>query len=196
MGGLEAGTQGLGDPFGPPGDLLPGVLVDRSTGVLEFVAALCIAGSLGWGAVALAAGDLDDNAGIVEQEVHAGERAAITSMDHLGARPRHTGLAYELEEAALEHRVPARVDEKVVEQAGAPASGSAQAPSRSTSTTGDERPVRMAESIAASRWSRGSRNRARSMIVRVADVHGYPSTTARSIGGSVNVEWTGRSSLA
>jgi hypothetical protein len=58
---------------------------------LEFVAALCIAGSLGWGAVALAAGDLDDHAGIVEQEVHAGERAAIASMDHLGARPPPCG---------------------------------------------------------------------------------------------------------
>jgi hypothetical protein len=112
--GGEASAQGFGDPLGALGHLFPRVLVDSASGVLELVAALRVAGPLGRGAVALAAGDLDDDTGIVEQEVDAGERAATSTMDHLGSRPRQPRTAYELEKAALEHRVSSGVDEEVV----------------------------------------------------------------------------------
>ena len=126
MCGGETGAQGLGDPRGTSGDLLPRVLVHEASGVLEFVAALCVAGALGRRAVTLATRDLDDDAVIVEQKVDAGERLPVTAVDHLRSWPRQTGSAYDLEEAALEHRVPAGVDQQVVEQPGTPTSGSAQ----------------------------------------------------------------------
>jgi hypothetical protein len=51
----------------------------------------------------------------IEEEVDAGERAAITAVDHLRTRPLKPRLAHESEEATLEHGVPAAVDEELVE---------------------------------------------------------------------------------
>ncbi len=92
---------------------------------MEFVASLGVAGTLGWRAVAFAAGDLDDDV-IFEEEVDPGVRPTVAAMDHLGLRPRQPGLAYKVKEPAFEQRVPAGIDEQVVEESGAPATRTPQ----------------------------------------------------------------------
>lgn len=57
---------------------------------------------------------------------------------------------------------------------------------------GELAPLRTAESMAASRRTVGTRARARSMIVRVADVQRNPLATTRSRRGSDRVVWTRR----
>ena len=63
-------------------------------------------------------------------------------------------------------------------------------PSRLASTSGALAPDRTALSIAASRRVGPTRARARSMTVRVADVHGHPSITTRSSGDQCPVVCT------
>lgn len=55
-------------------------------------------------------------------------------------------------------------------------------PSRAAITTGELAPDRTAESIAASSRTVATRARARSMIVRVADVHRNPAMVTTSTG--------------
>ena len=77
----------------------------------------------------------------------------------------------ELKEPALEDRVPAAVEQERRRGGARPTGpGRGSSPSRAASTTGAVAPDRTAESIAASSRTFGIRARARSMIVRVADV--------------------------
>ena len=118
---VQAGPQRAGDHRRPLGDVLPRVLVDPLAGVLQLVAALRVAGPLGRRAVTLAAGDLDDDRQRLEVEVDPGVRARRRAgRSTCGDRPRQSGLAHELEEAPLEHRVAARVDERAGRAAARP----------------------------------------------------------------------------
>lgn len=75
------------DESGPLRDVLPGVLVHLAPGVLELVAALSVASSLGRRAVSLAAGDLDHEVVSVEAEVNPRVRPAFPAVEDLWRRP-------------------------------------------------------------------------------------------------------------
>jgi len=84
----------------------------------------------------------------------------------------------------------AGIEEQLVEPGCAPPAWTAQGSKPLGATTGELAPLRTAESIAASSRTAGIRARARSMIVRVADVHRKPFTVTTSGGPSASVVWT------
>ena len=160
---------------GALGDVLPGVLVDPSTDVLEFVPALRVTGPFGRARMAEPSGDLDDDAGVVEEEIDTGDLPPVLPVDDLRPRPRQSCFADQLQEAALEHRVPARSRRRGRRSVDIP-TVRIRAASRDASamTSGDESPSRTALSIAASIRRGCARACARSMIVRVADIARNP----------------------
>ncbi len=102
------------------------VLVDPAPGILQLVATLGVPRPLGVGGVALATGDLDDDAVGLELEVHPGDRPAAGTMDDLGHGSRQSGRSHQSQEPPLEERVTAAVREQLVEGAGAPSTRSAE----------------------------------------------------------------------
>ena len=94
----EVGTKALTNPHLLAGDLFPGELVDLAPEVLQFVAPLGIPGALGGRRAPAAAGDLDDDTLILEEEVHAGDVFPVASVDHLGTRTWEAGTSHQAEE--------------------------------------------------------------------------------------------------
>lgn len=101
--------------------LLVRELVDAPAKLLQLVAPLGIASPLRWRAVAFAAGHLDHEGVLLEAEVDAGDRAAVSTMDQLRHRSWQPGATHQLEEPALQHRVAASVHEKPIESSCSPA---------------------------------------------------------------------------
>lgn len=66
---------------------------------------------------------LDDDAGVIEQEVDPGERPRPLAVHDLGAWARKSGLAHETEEGALERRVTTGVREQPVDKTDPSPSG-------------------------------------------------------------------------
>ena len=154
-------------------------LEDHEAEVLQLVATLRVAGPLGVRAVASAPRHLDDHRTRLEAEVDSRERRSISGEDPLADRSWQAGRPDQRQEPPLQVAVAAAVRQQLVEQDDAAATPAAKDSESPREKAGDDSPSRTALSMAAELGHDAVR--ARSMIVRDADVAGSSPTRIRSM---------------
>jgi hypothetical protein len=126
----ESLSERVDDVGRSPSQIAPGVFVDAVAEVLQFVAAMGVAGSVGGVRVAEAARNLYHDPFWPVEEIDSGNVDAVALDPALRLGSMKTGFADELEEPTLQDRLAAGVEQQLVKQSdplSAPTSKACQA---------------------------------------------------------------------